>query len=98
PGWAAGLSAHATDPEITRALTALCLERVFRDVPDAAYVAQHVYRLLELTVQRRIAEVKSKLQRTNPVEQTADYNRMFGELIALEQRRQALREQVLGPS
>ena len=29
----------------------------------------HVYRLQELTAQRRIAELKSRLQRTNPVEQ-----------------------------
>ena len=48
---------------------------------------QHVFRLQELTAQRRIADVKSRLQRTNPVEQAAEYNRMFGELAALEQHR-----------
>ena len=37
--------------------------------PDAGYVAQHVNRLRELTLMRRIAELKSRLQRTNPVEQ-----------------------------
>ena len=42
--------------------------------------------------ERRIAEVKSRLQRTNPVEQTAEYNRMFGELVALEQHRRTLRD------
>ncbi len=31
--------------------------------------------------------VKSRLQRTNPVEHATDYNRMFGELVALEQHR-----------
>ena len=36
--------------------------------PDAAYVAAHVFRLQELTALRRIAELKSRLQRTNPVE------------------------------
>jgi DNA primase len=40
--------------------------------------------------------VKSKLQRTNPVEETAAYNKMFGELVALEQQRRALREQAIG--
>ena len=33
---------------------------------------------------RRIADVKSRLQRTNPVEEAAAYNKMFGELVALE--------------
>ena len=55
--------------------------------PDAAFVAGTVYRLQELTALRRIAEVKSRLQRTNPVEHATEYNRMFGELVALEQHR-----------
>ena len=45
---------------------------------------------------RRIAEVKSQLQRTNPVEQPGDYNKMFGELVALEQHRRTLRELAVG--
>ena len=64
--------------------------------PDAAYVAQHVVRLLELTALRRIATVKSKLQRTNPVEEAEAYNRMFGELAALEAHRRALRDRIVG--
>jgi len=64
--------------------------------PDQTYVAAHVYRLLELTAMRRIADLKSRLQRTNPVEQTADYNRMFGELVALEQHRRSMRELAVG--
>ena len=45
---------------------------------------------------RRISDLKRKLQRTNPVEQAADYNRMFGELVALEGHRRALRERAIG--
>ena len=97
PQWAARLLARAPAPEVAAAISALSVEPVLREAePSAAYVAQHVYRLQELTVQRRIAEVKSKLQRTNPVESQTEYNRMFGELIALEQRRHALRELVIG--
>jgi DNA primase len=66
--------------------------------PDAAYVGHHVFRLLELTALRRIQEIKSRLQRTNPVEQAADYNKMFGELAALEQHRRTLRDRIVGPS
>ena len=62
---------------------------------DVAYVAHHLYRLQELTALRRIEEVKARLQRTNPVESAGDYNRMFGELAALEQHRRALREKIV---
>ena len=64
--------------------------------PDEAYVAVHVHRLQELTANRRIAEVKSRLQRTNPVEHATEYNRMFGELVALEQHRRSLRDKIVG--
>ena len=45
---------------------------------------------------RRIADVKARLQRTNPVEQALDYNRMFGELVMLEQHRRRLQEGSVG--
>ena len=64
--------------------------------PDTAYVNAHVYRLQELTVLRRITDLKSKLQRTNPIEHPTEYNRMFGELVALEQHRRSLRELAMG--
>ena len=61
-----------------------------------SYGAADVVRLLELTALRRIAAVKSKLQRTNPVEEAETYNRMFGELAALEAHRRALRDRIVG--
>ncbi len=64
--------------------------------PDARLVAALLARLQELTAARRIEEVKSRLQRTNPVDQAAEYNRMFGELVALEQHRRQLRERAIG--
>ena len=45
---------------------------------------------------RRINDLKSRLQRTNPVEHAGEYNRMFGELVALEQHRRTLREKAIG--
>ena len=84
---------------VAAALSALAVEPVpSRRGADDAFVANTVYRLQELTAQRRIAEVKSRLQRTNPVEQTTEYNRMFGELTALEQQRRQLRDLALGAS
>jgi len=66
--------------------------------PDETYAATHVFRLQELTALRRIADLKSRLQRTNPVEHATEYNRMFGELVALEQHRRNLRELAVGGS
>jgi DNA primase len=97
PGWAARLRDAAADPAVSSAVSALGVEplKTARE-PDTGYVAAHVYRLQELTAMRRIADLKSKLQRTNPVEHAADYNRMFGELVALEQHRRTLRERAVG--
>ncbi|WP_166140677.1 DNA primase [Nocardioides ochotonae] len=96
-GWAARLRDAATEPDVSSAISALAVEPLLtaKD-PDAAYVALHVNRLLELTALRRIAEVKSRLQRTNPVEHPTEYNKMFGELAALEQHRRALRDRIIG--
>jgi DNA primase len=49
-----------------------------------------------LTVMRTIAALKSKLQRTNPVEEQHKYNQMFSELVVLEARRKALHTRSIG--
>jgi DNA primase len=95
--WAGRLRDAATDPAVSSAISALGVEPLpTAKEPDAAYVAVHVFRLLELTALRRIGRLKSKLQRTNPVEDAVEYNRMFGELAALEQHRRTLRERTVG--
>ncbi|HYG93146.1 MAG TPA: DNA primase [Nocardioides sp.] len=96
-GWVSRIREAASDPMVVSAVSALAVEPlpVAKD-PDAAYVAHHVFRLLELTALRRINDLKSKLQRTNPVEHAAEYNRMFGELAALEQHRRTLRDRIVG--
>jgi DNA primase len=95
--WAGTLRDAATDPAVSSAISALAVEPLLTaKEPDASFVAAHVNRLRELTAMRRIAELKSRLQRTNPVEHPTDYNRMFGELVALEQHRRTLRELAMG--
>ncbi len=97
--WASRLRDRATDPAVSGALSALAVEPLLsRKGADDAFVANTVYRLQELTAQRRIADVKSRLQRTNPVDHATEYNRMFGELTALEQHRRQLRDLALGVS
>jgi DNA primase len=98
-GWAARLRDLATEPAVSAAVSALAVEPLpSRKGADEAFVANTVYRLQEITAQRRIAALKSRLQRTNPVEQATDYNKMFGELTALEQHRRQLRDLALGAS
>ena len=59
------------------------------------YVQANVAKLRLLTVMRQVAELKSKLQRTNPVENPTSYNQMFSELVVLEARRSELHAQSL---
>jgi DNA primase len=63
--------------------------------PDENYARANLARLQELTCLRRITDLKSKLQRTNPIDRADEYNRMFGELIALERYRAELRERAI---
>ncbi len=94
--WPVRLRESQSDARLQTLIGALAVEPVHAShEPDEAYAAQTVLRLRELTAMRRIADLKSRLQRTNPVEQATDYNRMFGELIALEQHRRSLRERAL---
>ena len=54
--------------------------------PDARFAEEVLARLEQLAVSRQIAGLKSRLQRLNPTE-NPEYNRAFGDLVALEQRR-----------
>jgi DNA primase len=60
------------------------------------YVVAHSARLQLLTVMRQIADLKSRLQRTSPVESEKRYNQMFSELVVMEARRQQLQTRSLG--
>ena len=94
--WSARLLEATPDERLKGLISALAVEELPTSrEPTPGYAAVHVHRLRELTALRRIAELKSRLQRTNPVESATEYNRMFGELVALEQHRRDLRERAL---
>ena len=97
PGWAARMRDQAGHPLVSRAITELGVEPVrVTGAPTAAYVNKHLYRLLELTVLRRIADLKSRLQRTSPTDESGESTRLFTELMALEQRRRDLHDRAVG--
>ncbi len=64
--------------------------------PDPRYVTITLARLQLHAVSRRIADLKSKLQRINPVTNQDDHLRLFGELVSLEGQARALRERTVG--
>jgi len=59
------------------------------------YCAGVISRLLEIDATRRIAELKARLQRTDPT-RDGDYGAMFSDLLALEEYRRGLRDQAQG--
>src|SRR5215470_3080612 len=98
--WVTRLRDAAPDDQIRGFVTRLAVEalRVPRadGEPDTRYADAVLARVEELAVSRKIAEVKSRLQRLNPVDARPEYNRTFGDLVALEQRRKALVEKAAG--
>lgn len=63
---------------------------------DVRYIGSNLAAVQENLVGRQIAEIKSKLQRLSPVETPDDYKALFGDLVALEEYRKALRDQAIG--
>jgi DNA primase len=61
-----------------------------RRSPSEAYAQAEVAKLRLLTAMRQVNELKSRLQRTNPVENATAYNQMFSELVVLEARKASL--------
>ena len=96
-GWVARLRDQAPNDEVRKMITRLAVEppRSNHDSDDR-YAAAMLARIQELQLTREIAALKSKLGRLNPVENQEDYNRLFGDLVALEQQRRVLRERAIG--
>ena len=85
------------DERIKTLFTELTVEPIRADgKPTAAYVASITARLREVAISRSIAELKSSLQRLNPVENEIEYNAAFAQLVALESARRNLHDLALG--
>ena len=95
--WVRRVLTAAADDTVRSLVTELAVEPVrTTEQADARYVTEVLARLRELAVTRQVQEVKSRLQRINPVDNVEVYDRLFGELIGLEQHKRTLREQALG--
>jgi DNA primase len=98
--WARSLREAAPDDQAQSLVTQLAVESMHTPgadgEPDSRYVAAQLARVEELAVSRQISRVKSRLQRMDPVAAPTEYNRMFGDLIGLEQRRKVLVDRASG--
>ena len=95
--WAARLREEAPNERAQSFVTALAVEPLNIDKePDERYAEKVLARVGELAVSREINAVKARLQRTNPIDEQASYNRLFGDLVGLEKRRKALLDRAAG--
>jgi len=95
--WVHRVSEACDADEIRSLVASLAVEPlpVHGDVTERFLIA-HSAGLQLLTVMRTIAALKSRLQRTNPVEAQHKYNQMFSELVVLEARRKSLHTRSIG--
>ena len=102
PAWLEAVLAECP-PEVRPLVTELAVEPLElpangatrRDATDEArYVASVVAGVRLALVEAQVAEIKSRLQRTNPVEDAGrPTTQLFGDLVPLEQYRIALRRE-----
>jgi DNA primase len=84
------------DENMRSLFTELNVEPIRADGEVAGhYVESIVARLREVAISRSIAELKSSLQRLNPVENEQEYNAAFAALVALETTRRGLHDLAL---
>jgi DNA primase len=96
-GWVSSIMTEATNDGLRQVVTELAVEAIpAEEASLPRYAESVVLRLHEVWVSRRLVAVKARLQRTDPAAAVETYNRLFGELMALEKHRRDLRERGLG--
>jgi DNA primase len=96
PAWIEKIETHI-DEKLRSGVHGLAVEplRSGADTQDR-YADAVLARMHEIVASRRIAALKSKLQRINPQDEPDEHARLFGELIALESYRRGLRDRAIG--
>jgi len=86
-----------SDERMKTIFTELTVEPIRSDGEvSARYIESIVARLREVGISRAIADLKSNLQRLNPVENPEEYNASFASLVALETTRRGLHDLAVG--
>jgi DNA primase len=95
--WTQRIVAANPEPALEQLVITLAVEPVLREA-TAAYAAEYSALLRVQTLARRIAELKSKLQRTDPITDEAVHKKMFAQLVSLESERKGLMALATGPA
>jgi DNA primase len=97
-GWLEAVRAEANE-ETRKLVSELAVEplelprrNASQDEVEARYTGSVIAGVRLALVEAQVAELKSRLQRTNPMEDPDAYHQIFGDLVPLEQYRIALRE------
>jgi len=91
------LLTRTEDAALQGIITELTVEPIRSDGEVSERYAQALTaRLREVALSRQIAEVKSTLQRLNPVEEEVKYNEIFTELMTLETKKRAQKDVAMG--
>lgn len=86
-----------TNDETQNLIRALLVEPIQSSDEHLERYGKAVFaRVMELDATRQIADLKRTLQRLNPIDEQVEYDKLFAELVALEQHRRTLREQAMG--
>ncbi|MDR1432606.1 MAG: DNA primase [Propionibacteriaceae bacterium] len=93
PAWPHLLIGDGTDVLVARLIVELSVEPLLRD-PSPEYAAEYTTQLLLAELSGRIEQLKSRLQRTNPVSDKPGYDQMFQQLVGLESKRKQLRARI----
>jgi DNA primase len=95
--WVARLLDQAPNDRAQAFVTELAVEPLQSPgEADAKYADAILARVGVSAVSRELAAVKARLQRMNPLEEQAKYNRLYGDLVTLESRRRALVDRYTG--
>jgi len=91
------LLTRTEDASLQAIITELTVEPIRSDGEvSERYALALTARLREVALSRQIAEVKSTLQRLNPVEEEVKYNEIFTELMTLETKKRAQKDVAMG--
>jgi len=93
----ASLLERTEDENLRALITELTVEPIRTDGEvSERYVASIIARLREVALSRSIAEIKSTLQRINPIDEPDKYNEIFGALVAMEAQKRVQKELAIG--
>jgi DNA primase len=95
--WIDAVLEHSEDDSVRGLVRELAVEPLPATAgQDARYAIGVISRLLELDASRRIDELKGRLQRIDPTAQAAEYQQCFADLLALEEYRRSMKQDLLG--